>query len=44
MLQNLDFSHERDLTIDTLIKRVKSYYPDADFVDRCFTHYHPIAG
>jgi len=27
---NLDFTHEPDLTIDTLIKRVKSYYGDVD--------------
>ncbi|MDD0854854.1 bifunctional (p)ppGpp synthetase/guanosine-3',5'-bis(diphosphate) 3'-pyrophosphohydrolase [Halobacteriovorax sp. GB3] len=31
MFQQLDFSHERNLTIDELIKRVESYYPDADF-------------
>ncbi len=29
--QKLDFSHERDLNIDELCKRVESYYPDADF-------------
>lgn len=31
MFQQLDFSHERNLTIDEVIKRVESYYPDADF-------------
>lgn len=31
MFQSLDFSHERDLTIDDLLRRVESYYPDADF-------------
>lgn len=31
MYQNLDFSHERDLTIDDLVRRVEAYYPDADF-------------
>lgn len=31
MFQSLDFSHERDLTIDDVIRRVESYYPDADF-------------
>ncbi|MEE3080033.1 MAG: bifunctional (p)ppGpp synthetase/guanosine-3',5'-bis(diphosphate) 3'-pyrophosphohydrolase [Bdellovibrionota bacterium] len=29
--QKLDFSHERDLNIDELCKRVEAYYPDADF-------------
>jgi guanosine-3',5'-bis(diphosphate) 3'-pyrophosphohydrolase len=29
--QKLDFSHERDLGIDELCRRVESYYPDADF-------------
>jgi GTP diphosphokinase / guanosine-3',5'-bis(diphosphate) 3'-diphosphatase len=28
--QHLDFSHERDLNIDELIRRVKAYMPDAD--------------
>lgn len=32
MYHNLDFSHERDLTIDDLVRRVEAYYPDADFV------------
>ena len=31
-MQQLDFSHERDLNVDILLKRVQSYYPDADFV------------
>lgn len=31
MYQNLDFSHERDLTIDDLVRRVEAYYPEADF-------------
>lgn len=31
MQGRLDFSHERDLTIDELMKRVEGYYPDADF-------------
>lgn len=31
MQQNLDFSHERDLTVDDLVRRVEAYYPDADF-------------
>lgn len=31
MFQRLDFSHERDLTIDELIRRVEAYYPDANF-------------
>jgi len=31
MYQTLDFSHERDLTVDDLIRRVEAYYPDADF-------------
>lgn len=31
MFQPLDFSHERDLTIDDVIRRVESYYPEADF-------------
>lgn len=30
-MQQLDFSHEDCLTIDDLLKRVESYYPDADF-------------
>lgn len=32
MVNNFDFSHERDLDCDTLISRVTAYYPDADFV------------
>lgn len=31
MYQNLDFSHERDIGIDDLVRRVEAYYPDADF-------------
>ena len=31
MFQNLDFSHERDIGIDDLVRRVEIYYPDADF-------------
>jgi GTP diphosphokinase / guanosine-3',5'-bis(diphosphate) 3'-diphosphatase len=31
LFQSLDFSHEREVTIDDLIRRVESYYPDADF-------------
>jgi GTP pyrophosphokinase len=31
MYQNLDFSHERDLTVDDLVRRVEAYYPDANF-------------
>ena len=31
-MQQLDFSHERELNIETLLKRVAAYYPDADFV------------
>ena len=32
MINNFDFSHERDLDCDTLVSRVSAYYPDADFV------------
>jgi GTP diphosphokinase / guanosine-3',5'-bis(diphosphate) 3'-diphosphatase len=32
MVNNFDFSHERELDCDTLISRVTAYYPDADFV------------
>ncbi|MFZ4714681.1 MAG: RelA/SpoT family protein [Bacteriovoracaceae bacterium] len=32
MIDRLDFGHERDLTIDELVKRVLSYIPDADIV------------
>jgi GTP diphosphokinase / guanosine-3',5'-bis(diphosphate) 3'-diphosphatase len=28
---SLDFSHERDLSADELVRRIESYYPDADF-------------
>ncbi len=31
MFHRLDFSHERDLNIDELVKRMEAYYPDADF-------------
>lgn len=31
MYQQIDFSHERDLSIDDLIRKVEAYYPDADF-------------
>ena len=31
IFQQIDFSHERDLNIDELCKRVEAYYPDADF-------------
>ncbi len=31
MFHRLDFSHERDLNIDELAKRMEAYYPDADF-------------
>ena len=31
MFQPLDFSHERELTIDDLVRRVEAYYPDANF-------------
>ena len=31
-MQQLDFSHERELNIEALLKRVAAYYPDADFV------------
>lgn len=30
MIDRLDFSHERDLTIDELVRRVASYAPEAD--------------
>ena len=32
MYQVLDFSHERSITVDDLVRRVEAYYPDADFV------------
>jgi len=31
MYQTLDFSHERELSVDELVRRVEAYYPDADF-------------
>ncbi len=31
MHQNLDFSHERDISIDDLVRRVEAYYPEANF-------------
>lgn len=31
MIGSLDFSHERDLTVDELIRRVESYNPEANF-------------
>jgi GTP pyrophosphokinase len=27
----LDFSHERELTLEELERRIRSYFPDADF-------------
>ncbi len=30
-MHRLDFSHERDLNIDEIARRIKTYYPDADF-------------
>lgn len=32
MYQQIDFSHERELNIDELCRRVEAYYPDADFI------------
>ena len=32
MASALDFSHEKDLTIDDLVRRLEVYFPDADFV------------
>ena len=32
MRHRLDFSHERDLGVDDLVRRVEAYFPDADFV------------
>ena len=32
MHRPLDFSHERDVKIEDLVRRVQAYYPDADFV------------
>ena len=31
MFRSLDFSHERNIGIDSLVHRMQSYYPDADF-------------
>lgn len=31
MYQQLDFTHERELNIDELCRRVEAYYPDANF-------------
>ncbi len=31
MFKSLDFSHERNLEIDELIRRVETYFPEADF-------------
>lgn len=31
MYHTLDFSHERDIDIEELVRRVEAYYPDADF-------------
>jgi GTP pyrophosphokinase len=31
LYQPLDFSHERDIDLDDLKRRVQAYYPDADF-------------
>jgi guanosine-3',5'-bis(diphosphate) 3'-pyrophosphohydrolase len=31
MYHNLDFSHERDIGIEDLVRRVEAYYPDANF-------------
>lgn len=31
MQGRLDFSHERDLSVDELVKRVEGYFPDANF-------------
>ena len=31
MKHQLDFSHERELTLEELERRIKSYFPDADF-------------
>ena len=31
MYQVLDFSHERNVSADELVRRVEAYYPDADF-------------
>lgn len=31
MFQNLDFSHEREIGVEDLVRRVEAYYPDANF-------------
>lgn len=31
MFHTLDFSHERDITVEDVIRKVETYYPDADF-------------
>lgn len=31
MFQTLDFSHEREIGVEDLVRRVEAYYPDADF-------------
>ncbi len=31
MFKALDFSHERDITVEDVIRKVETYYPDADF-------------
>jgi len=31
LYQQLDFSHERSISLDEIVQRVKGYYPDADF-------------
>lgn len=32
MHRPLDFSHERDIKVEDMVRRVQAYYPDADFV------------
>ena len=31
MFRSLDFSHERDIDIDELVRRMEAHYPDANF-------------
>ncbi len=31
MFKALDFSHERDITVEDVIRKVETYYPEADF-------------
>lgn len=31
MFKSLDFSHERDITVEDVIRKVQTYYPEADF-------------